>query len=455
MARIIDGVQNNITGEHIKEARVKAVLSQKGLSAKLETEAVYVCRGSISRIEKGKRTVTDIEINAISTYLPSELRHSKTTAAGTTVHLWNGLNIVADVGASGSITGSYLRGAGLIATDIGGERSYNLYNAHGDVVQLAGEDSSIDLQYDYDAYGNQREIPGQDTTTPDINPFRYSGEYLDFETNYIYLRARYYDTTTGRFLTEDPIRDGMNWYGYCAGNPVRFTDPTGLFILDPLVVVLTIKAVQTAMSSAKTSTSSSSGGKATSSYSQSKSSGSKPATTTGSSPASNTSSKDQMPELLDAIGMRESSDNYGNDRNPTQWGRYQLGESALVDVGFMDENLNWTPLAASYGVTSIETFLSAPRAQDFAMEMYLDVNWQYSKNRDMLKYIGQSMNDIEITVSGLLAASHLVGNGKLLKAFAVGDLYSEWDANLTTAAEYMEQFGGYYLEKYEKQLMGN
>lgn len=66
MARIIDGNQNNITGDRIKKARLKVGLSQKELSEKLETEAVYVCRGSISRIESGERTVTDIEIDAIS-----------------------------------------------------------------------------------------------------------------------------------------------------------------------------------------------------------------------------------------------------------------------------------------------------------------------------------------------------------------------------------------------------
>ena len=69
MARIIDGKQCNITGEQIKNARQAAGLSQKELSEKLETEAVYVCRGSISRIESGERTVTDIEIDAISKIL--------------------------------------------------------------------------------------------------------------------------------------------------------------------------------------------------------------------------------------------------------------------------------------------------------------------------------------------------------------------------------------------------
>ena len=66
MARIIDRNQCNITGQRIKEARMKAGLSQKKLSERLETEAVYVCRGSVSRIESGERTVTDIEIDAIS-----------------------------------------------------------------------------------------------------------------------------------------------------------------------------------------------------------------------------------------------------------------------------------------------------------------------------------------------------------------------------------------------------
>ena len=39
---------------------------------------------------------------------------------------------------------------------------------------------------------------------------------------------RYLDPTSGRFLTEDPAKDGLNWFSYCGGNPVKFTDPWGL-----------------------------------------------------------------------------------------------------------------------------------------------------------------------------------------------------------------------------------
>ncbi|MBQ4631249.1 MAG: RHS repeat-associated core domain-containing protein, partial [Clostridia bacterium] len=55
-----------------------------------------------------------------------------------------------------------------------------------------------------------------------------SGEYHDKESGFIYLRARYYDPETGRFISEDPAMDGTNWYVYCSNNPVMFVDPCGL-----------------------------------------------------------------------------------------------------------------------------------------------------------------------------------------------------------------------------------
>lgn len=58
--------QANITGKGIYRARREAGLSQKELSARLETMAVYICRGSLSRIENGTRLVTDIELNAMA-----------------------------------------------------------------------------------------------------------------------------------------------------------------------------------------------------------------------------------------------------------------------------------------------------------------------------------------------------------------------------------------------------
>ena len=78
MARIIDGDKKNLIGENLKLLRKKRKVSQQELSNKLELLGVYVCRGSISRIEDFSRTVTDIELFAIAEVLgvdPNELYH--------------------------------------------------------------------------------------------------------------------------------------------------------------------------------------------------------------------------------------------------------------------------------------------------------------------------------------------------------------------------------------------
>lgn len=66
MARIIDGEQKNLIGSSLKRLRIKMRMSQEALSGRLELQGVYVCRGSISRIEDYSRTVTDIELCAIA-----------------------------------------------------------------------------------------------------------------------------------------------------------------------------------------------------------------------------------------------------------------------------------------------------------------------------------------------------------------------------------------------------
>ncbi len=72
------------------------------------------------------------------------------------------------------------------------------------------------------------EIVGEVNPDPALDSMRYAGEYYDAETGLIYLRNRYYDPSIGRFITEDPARDGLNWYAYCGNNPVMFVDPWGL-----------------------------------------------------------------------------------------------------------------------------------------------------------------------------------------------------------------------------------
>ena len=59
----------NIIGSKIKRIRKEKKMSQKNLSEKLELIPVYLCRGSISRIENGNRAINDIEIDGIAKVL--------------------------------------------------------------------------------------------------------------------------------------------------------------------------------------------------------------------------------------------------------------------------------------------------------------------------------------------------------------------------------------------------
>jgi len=79
-----------------------------------------------------------------------------------------------------------------------------------------------------DAFGNVW-APG--TTGAMATPFGFAGQsgyQSDADSGLMKLGYRYYDASTGRFLSRDPIRDGDNWYAYCKNDPVDAVDPEGL-----------------------------------------------------------------------------------------------------------------------------------------------------------------------------------------------------------------------------------
>ena len=107
--------------------------------------------------------------------------------------------------------------------------SYNyLTNQSGSVTGLTKDGQAV-ASSSYNLYGARK--TSTDTTG---NPFAYNGEARD-DTGLDYLRARYYDSQGGTFLTEDsyPGEDtdplSQNLYSYVQNNPVNYTDPSGHF----------------------------------------------------------------------------------------------------------------------------------------------------------------------------------------------------------------------------------
>ncbi|WP_353095102.1 helix-turn-helix transcriptional regulator [Tissierella praeacuta] len=69
MKLILDSEERNIAGFRVKTARIRNNMTQKELSAKLETLAIYIDRASISKLEQRKRIITDIELMGLSQVL--------------------------------------------------------------------------------------------------------------------------------------------------------------------------------------------------------------------------------------------------------------------------------------------------------------------------------------------------------------------------------------------------
>ena len=179
-------------------------------------------------------------------YLPNGLRYRKSNASHFDRYVWdrNG-NIIAEMNGEGNLTNKYVRGNKLISKD-GNE--YFGYDGHGSVVNISDESGKSIKTYDYDAFGVELNKDANDT-----NLFRYCGEQYDNETDSIYLRARYYSPSLGRFTTEDTYwnssnriygdkeyKDGeikypdykaimqdSNLYSYCIQNPMVYYDRNG------------------------------------------------------------------------------------------------------------------------------------------------------------------------------------------------------------------------------------
>ena len=158
------------------------------------------------------------EQNATYEYMPNHYRISKTVDGTKTYQLWDNDRVVSEFDSELNLKINYRIGVnGQVLSD-SKENLYS-YDGHGNLVNAKSSYSTCV----YDAYGNKTE----DFGTGDA-PFGYCGEYTDKESGLVYLRNRYYDPSTGSFITEDPIKDGNNWYGYCEGNPVNAWDPLGL-----------------------------------------------------------------------------------------------------------------------------------------------------------------------------------------------------------------------------------
>ncbi|EAO9488552.1 RHS repeat-associated core domain-containing protein, partial [Salmonella enterica] len=164
------------------------------------------------------------------TYYGDGLRATKAGNDSETKYVYVNGKVIEELDGSGNVKARNIWGNELLfRKDFEANKSgYYGYNSHGDVVVISDENGHEINTYDYDVWGNiVSETEGMK------NPFKYSGEIYDEKTGLYYLRARYYDPSLGRFISEDTYKGqvdnplSLNRYTYVENNPLRYKDPTG------------------------------------------------------------------------------------------------------------------------------------------------------------------------------------------------------------------------------------
>jgi len=201
---------------------------------------IYDLNGNL--ISKGDTTYTyDSKNRLISVTTPTDAieytydannnRIAKTINANTTSYLVDANTQYAKVLQESNSTNiiGYTYGNSLLQqTSVTDTYTYHT-DALGSTRYLTDQETNTKAKYNYDAYGNLLNQNNQEVA----NNFLYTGEQLDKETQNYYLRARYYDPQTTRFISRDTY-DGVasnpitqNHYLYGNANPMMYTDPSG------------------------------------------------------------------------------------------------------------------------------------------------------------------------------------------------------------------------------------
>ena len=159
-------------------------------------------------------------------YDPFGRRIYKSSPLGATIFVYDGDSVIEEVSANGSLMARYTQSLGIdepLAMLCGNTMSYYQADGLGSVTSLSDSKGNLVSTYEYGSFGNLTASTGSIS-----NSFRFTGREFDAETGLYFYRARYYDPSIGRFISEDPVRSAWSAYDYVQNNPVNLIDPWGL-----------------------------------------------------------------------------------------------------------------------------------------------------------------------------------------------------------------------------------
>jgi RHS repeat-associated protein len=167
----------------------------------------------------------------LSLYGAEGLRRKKTVGSTSTWYVYDGADPVFELNANGTVKATNVFGAnGLVSRRVNGSTSFYAVDPLGHAANLVNSAGSVLYNCGYDAYGQ----PYGNATMLTYGYGAQHGYYRDSEAAYadnlLLCTNRWYDPSTARWLTRDPIGSagGPNLYGYVGGDPMGGADPSGL-----------------------------------------------------------------------------------------------------------------------------------------------------------------------------------------------------------------------------------
>jgi RHS repeat-associated protein len=210
--------------------------SAGGISMTYDNEGQTTAKGSETytfNVRHQLETVTGTGYQYQYSYDESGHRVKAVRKGVTTKYIYgSGSRILAETDSNGVNTRYYIYGHGLIGFFVPSTGFFAChYDMSGNMIAITDDTGAVAAKFSYTPFG---EVIDSVINQPvcDI-PVGFAGQFgvLREPNGLYYMNARYYDPSTGRFLSEDPVGLGggdMTLYSYAGNNPVVFVDPSGL-----------------------------------------------------------------------------------------------------------------------------------------------------------------------------------------------------------------------------------
>lgn len=215
-----------------------------GMSLGYDARGNLTSSGSDSFTYSSENLLTTATVGNVSSTLSYDpaLRLYQASAGTINRFQYDGVNLVTEYDASNVLQKRYVHSSGadepLVEYDGSGNKTYLHADERGSIIARSNVSGATIAVNSYDEYG----IPASGNT----GRFQYTGQAWLPQVGMHYYKARMYSPSLGRFVQTDPIGygDGLNWYNYVGGDPINFTDPSGLGGCAPGEVAVYIPSIQ-------------------------------------------------------------------------------------------------------------------------------------------------------------------------------------------------------------------